>query len=62
MSRPEIQPMELKYCERCGALWLRPGGSARVYCPACAAFVAQLPPTSSRGDASAGAEARECLQ
>jgi hypothetical protein len=35
MDQP-ILKMELKYCERCGGLWLRPGGAAEVYCPACA--------------------------
>ena len=24
--------MELKYCERCGALWLRPTGSDLIFC------------------------------
>ena len=30
----EIQ-MELKYCERCGGLWLRPAGTDGVYCAGC---------------------------
>ncbi len=33
----------LKYCERCGGLWLRPDGAADPYCPACARFMAELP-------------------
>jgi len=31
----EIVELELKYCERCGALWLRPSGTEQVYCPPC---------------------------
>lgn len=27
--------LELKYCERCGGLWLRNHGSDEVYCPTC---------------------------
>jgi hypothetical protein len=26
---------QLKYCERCGALRLRPAASAETYCPSC---------------------------
>ncbi len=26
---------ELKYCERCGGLWLRPCGAAAIYCAPC---------------------------
>lgn len=32
--------MELKYCERCGGLWLRFRGSELVYCPACSVVLA----------------------
>jgi Zn-finger nucleic acid-binding protein len=34
--------MELKYCERCGGLWLRLKGSDLVYCPSCAVALAGL--------------------
>jgi hypothetical protein len=34
---------QLKYCERCGGLWLRPDGTATPYCPACERFMAELP-------------------
>ena len=27
--------LELKYCERCGGLWLRRKGDAQVHCEAC---------------------------
>jgi hypothetical protein len=33
----EIVQLELKYCETCGGLWLRPKGSNRVECAFCAA-------------------------
>jgi len=33
----EIVQLELKYCESCGGLWLRPKGSAGVECASCAA-------------------------
>lgn len=28
--------LELKYCERCGGLWLRPAGSGLIFCSPCA--------------------------
>ena len=34
--------VELKYCERCGGLWVREGG-AGVYCNRCQPIVADLP-------------------
>ena len=36
--------LELKYCERCGALWLRPKGSDLVFCAGCARALAGLGP------------------
>lgn len=33
----EIVQLELKYCETCGGLWLRPRGSSQVDCAACTA-------------------------
>jgi hypothetical protein len=41
----ELQ-FELKYCERCGGLWLRPVGGGQIYCVACGREMAQLPPVS----------------
>ena len=35
--------LELKYCERCGGLWLRPVGDAQVYCLKCLSAIAELP-------------------
>jgi hypothetical protein len=34
----------LKYCERCGSLWLRPKGSDLIFCAACARAMAGLVP------------------
>lgn len=44
-SRPR---MELKYCERCGGLWVRDYGSTRVYCRGCRPLIAQLPAEMKR--------------
>lgn len=41
--------LELKYCERCGGLWLRLQGSAAVYCAACADAIRELPQVPHRG-------------
>jgi hypothetical protein len=41
MEGSDIQ-VELKYCERCGGLWLRPQGSAGVYCSGCRACLSEL--------------------
>ena len=38
--------LELKYCERCGGLWLRPVSGAQIYCSVCARAMADLPPSS----------------
>ncbi len=35
--------VELKYCERCGGLWLRECGAGQVYCAKCQPLVAELP-------------------
>lgn len=35
--------VELKYCERCGGLWLRECGVGVVYCANCEREVADLP-------------------
>jgi hypothetical protein len=34
--------LELKYCERCGGLWVRPLRSEEVYCASCAIEMADL--------------------
>ncbi len=35
--------VELKICERCGGLWLRPGGSTWAYCGPCKGKMDELP-------------------
>jgi hypothetical protein len=42
MEGEEIQ-VELKYCERCGGLWLRRRGADGVYCTSCRVRLAALP-------------------
>jgi Zn-finger nucleic acid-binding protein len=43
-----ITEVELKYCERCGGLWLRTGGDSEVYCASCRAHHAQWPRLGER--------------
>jgi len=38
----------LKYCERCGGLWLRQDGTATPFCPNCERIVAALPVRNRR--------------
>jgi Zn-finger nucleic acid-binding protein len=45
-SRANELQFELKYCERCGGLWLRPAGGGQIYCVNCGRQMAQLPPVS----------------
>jgi hypothetical protein len=40
--------LELKYCERCGGLGLRPKGSDLVFCTGCARAMAGLTPNLAR--------------
>ena len=40
---PELIHLELKYCERCGGLWLRLYGTDDVYCGRCRAETTNLP-------------------
>jgi len=53
MEDHEIQ-VELKYCERCGGLWLRPYGAVVVYCASCCACLkarpkpGEVPPSKTR--------------
>jgi hypothetical protein len=47
--------LELKYCERCGGLWLRPTGGGQVYCAACGLAMAELPPASTERESVRGA-------
>jgi Zn-finger nucleic acid-binding protein len=43
-----ITEVELKYCERCGGLWLRLHGNSGVYCASCRAHNAQWPRLDER--------------
>ncbi len=45
----EIQ-MELKYCERCGGLWLRLRNETGVHCGSCSAHFARLPKRGEGGE------------
>lgn len=38
----ELLELELKYCERCGGLWLRERGVQTPYCPPCEASLTDL--------------------
>ena len=44
----EIVELELKYCERCGALWLRPCTEEQVYCAPCAKKMLNSPVSLKR--------------
>jgi Zn-finger nucleic acid-binding protein len=48
--------VEMKYCERCGALWLRGIGSRKVYCRQCERQMRELP---LAGHQKAGMRRRE---
>ena len=50
MDGPEfiLIEVELKYCERCGGLWLRRAGLTSIYCPDCDAVMADFPPVKTR--------------
>jgi hypothetical protein len=38
----QLRNMELKYCERCGNIWLRRSGSGHTRCAPCAKAEASL--------------------
>ncbi len=42
-SESRIWRLELKYCERCGALWLRRAGGEDSYCKGCFVEMERLP-------------------
>jgi hypothetical protein len=54
MQSYQYPKLELKYCERCGGLWLRPQGGDAVYCAPCERDIAELPPIRSHGGNSSG--------
>ena len=49
-TQSELQTcrLELKYCERCGALWVRRSGGEESYCAGCAAYIEELPKPKPR--------------
>ncbi len=47
-SLHSLSRLYLKYCERCGGLWLRPEDADTPYCPACRHLMAQLPARAPR--------------
>ena len=62
-AKGELIQLELKYCERCGGLWLRPHGSDLVFCQRCSTAVVGLfsrtfepPPLSDRPSVQSGDE------
>ena len=42
--------VDLKYCERCGGLWIRARGKETVYCRRCEVQIAQMPRPKRRYD------------
>ena len=48
MQSSHFPKMELKYCERCGGLWIRPLGGEEVYCGKCAKAIEELPPVKRK--------------
>jgi hypothetical protein len=42
LENVEILELELKYCERCGGLWLRVQGRQDVYCFSCAGAMSEV--------------------
>jgi Zn-finger nucleic acid-binding protein len=50
--------LELKYCERCGGLWLRPVGGQQAYCAGCARQMAEFPSASWEEEGTRGSRGR----
>jgi hypothetical protein len=61
MGRQDEGLVELKYCERCGGLWLRRPGHEVVYCERCRAQKAALL-RSGRGRLAQNSLQIECLR
>lgn len=49
MDPKEIRFLELKVCERCGGLWLRPAREGGIYCRRCHASMQAMPTPAVRG-------------
>ena len=52
-----IQTLELKICERCGGLWLRPAKSGWIYCGECKKQMDGVPRRGLRSKKAAEKEA-----
>jgi coenzyme F420-reducing hydrogenase gamma subunit len=50
--------LELKYCERCGGLWLRPVGGQQTYCTGCARTMAEFPSAAWEEEGPRGSQGR----
>jgi Zn-finger nucleic acid-binding protein len=46
VNEQERVTLELKICERCGGLWLRPSVSRWIYCGGCKKKISELPKPS----------------
>jgi len=46
-----IVQLELKYCERCGGLWVHRMGGEEIYCPSCAVEMVDFPTSRRRTSA-----------
>jgi len=55
-TRKSDRQFELKYCERCGALWVRPVDAEQIYCAECGREVDDLPPVSQQAEAGMAPE------
>jgi hypothetical protein len=54
--------LQLKYCERCGGLWLRPVNGGQIYCTVCSHEMAKLPPPSSKSESASGPHRRGLME
>lgn len=50
----DIIQLELKYCERCGGLWLRVKDSEEVYCYNCGPRMADFPVRTTHREEKTG--------
>jgi Zn-finger nucleic acid-binding protein len=56
------KPVELKYCERCGGLWLRSQGTDGVYCASCRVRLAEMPDPGEPSPCKARRSRRVCMK
>lgn len=59
LEEVEVIELELKYCERCGGLWVRSQRNAQVYCRHCIQEIAMMAPATRRR-ANARLPANDC--